>query len=476
MQASFNAGAWRPDLVQNSHDGLIVASGVFPGANGYRAVGGFQPATSALTGFSGGSAFVGADGTTALLAGTATALFRYSGTTWTSLIGSLTATRWRFAQFVSQVTGLDLAIGVYGGAPVKVDLATGSAASLGGSPPDAKFIAVAGDFVVLAGDEAANSTVTWSGQENPDSWTSGTNLSGFQPLPDGGAITGLVGIDNYFLTFKRSLIYRSTFIGLPDIFVHDKIIEGTGCIAPDSLAQYGTRVFFLSERGFMMMEGGDPRPIGYEAIDQTFLTRYSRSDLVNIYAVVDPRNHRYLVSMPGSPGQIYAYDWLLERWSLIEMSLTGIVSAFTSNISLDALDALYPSGLDSIPVSLDSPIFQGGEPRLYVVDGSGALGTLTGPNVPAVIEWPLRDIGMRARPFMALPATDCTADMSLLIDARARLGDSQRSVARSEIRPSGHMPLRANGRYWKPRIEIAAGANWSFFQGLQIEYGAGGFQ
>lgn len=474
MQASFNAGAWRPDLIQNSHDGLIVASGVFPGANGYRAVGGFQAATGALTGFSGGAAFVGADGTSALLAGTSTSLFRYSGSSWTSLIGSLTATRWRFVQFVSQVTGLDLAIAVYGGTPRKVNLLTGAAGTLGGSPPDAKFIAVAGDFVVLAGDEAANSTITWSGQENPESWTAGTNLSGFQPLPDGGAITGLIGIDNYFLTFKRGLIYRSTFIGLPDIFVHDKIVEGTGCIAPDSLAQYGTRVFFLSERGFMMMNGGDPSPIGYEAIDQTFFSRYPRSELSKIYAAVDPRNHRYLVTMPGSPGQIYAYDWLLEKWSLIELALTGIVSAFTSNIDLEALDALYPSGIDSIPVSLDSAMFQGGEPRLYLVDQTGALGTLSGPNVAAAFEWPFRDVGIRARPFMAMAVTDCTAGMSLILDARARLGGAQKSIARSEIRPSGKMPVRANGRYWKPRIEIAAGADWTYFQGVSFEYGSGG--
>jgi len=474
MQASFNAGAWRPDLVQNAHDGLVVSSGVYPGANGKRAVGGFQAATAALTGFSGGAAFVGADGTSALLAGTSTALFRYDGSSWSSLIGSLTAGRWRFAQFVSQVTGLDLAIAVYGGTPRKVNLLTGAQALLGGSPPDAQFIAVAGDFVVLAGDEAANSTITWSGQENPESWTSGTNLSGFQPLPDGGAITGLIGIDNYFLTFKRGLIYRSTFIGLPDIFVHDKIVEGTGCIAPDSLAQYGTRVFFLSERGFMMMNGGDPTPIGYEAIDQTFFERYPRSELNKMYAVVDPRNHRYLVTMPGAPGQIYAYDWLLEQWSLIEMPLTGILSAFTSNISLDALDALFPGGLDTIPVSLDSPMFQGGEPRLYVVDPSGALGTLTGPNVAAVIEWPFRDIGFRARPFMAMPVTDCTAGMSLILDARSRLGDAQGLVSRSEIRPSGHMPVRSNGRYWKPRIEIEAGADWTFLQSVNFEYGTGG--
>jgi hypothetical protein len=474
MQVSFNVGAWRPDLAQSNHDGLITASNCFAGANGDRPVGGFQAATAALSGFSGGGAFVGADGTSALLAGTATALFRYSGSAWTSLVGSLTAGRWRFAQFVSQVTGFDIAIGVYGGVPVKVNLISGAAATLGGSPPASKFVAVAGDFTVLAGNPAANSTVYWSGQENPESWTPGTNLSGFQPLPDGGAITGLIGIDNYFLTFKRSLIYRSTFIGLPDIFVHDKIIEGTGCIAPDSLAQYGTRVFFLSERGFMMMNGGDPTPIGYEAIDQTFFSRYPRNELDKIYAVVDPRNHRYLVTMPGSPGQIYAYDWLLERWTIIELGLIGILSAFTSNISLDALDALYPGGLDTIPVSLDSPIFQGGEPRLYVVDPSGALGTLTGPNLAATFEWPFREVGIRARPFMGMPVTDCTSGMTLSLDARARLGDAQRLVARSSIRPSGHMPVRANGRYWKPRIVLEAGATWTYFQGIKFEYGTGG--
>lgn len=463
------AGPWVPDLAESDHSGLIRASGVYPISNGYRPFQDIEPITTALADFSGGTAFVGSDGTSALLAGTATDLYRYSGTAWVSVLGTLTAGQWQFAQFG------DTAIGVHGGAPVKYDLVGGTAAALGGTPPVAKYIAQANNFIVLAGDPSDNATVTWSGFNAAETWTSGVNQSDTDTLPDGGKITGLIGHENYFLVFQRDAINRYDYIGVPGIFQRTKISTGVGCIAPGSLAQAGSVIFFLSERGFMMTDGSTVDPIGNEQIDQTFFNTYQRSELDNLTASVDPRRYLYTAAMPGEPGRLWLYKWDVKRWSDANMSLKAVFQGFTSNISLDALDAIYVGGVDTIPVSLDSPLFQGGEPRLYGVDGAGFVGPFTGENLAAIFEWPFVEIGgQRTRLFEARPKTDATSGMSISVDAKARLGDEATIRTNSELRASGSMPLRTNGRYIKAKISVAAGTLWSYFQRLDLGFGAGG--
>lgn len=468
MRKVLNAGPWLPDIAANDFDGLVLASGVYPIANGYRPLGSLDAVTTALTAFAGGAAFIGSDGTSALLAGDTAGLKRWTGSTWATEFAAANTGKWQFAQFG------DTAIGVYGGAPVAYDLVGGTGALLGGTPPSARFITTAGNFVVIAGNDAENATVYWSGFNNAAQWTAGTNQSDNQPLPDGGKITGLAGNENYFLTFQRDAINRFSYIGVPGIFQRDKISTGVGCIAAGSIAQAGTQTFFLSERGFMMTDGQSVNPIGSEAVDQTFLDAYQRSELGNLTATVDPRKYLYILSMPGTPGRVWMYQWQLQRWSDANLNIKAVFQAFTSNISLDALDALYPGGIDTIPVSLDSALFQGGEPRLYGVTDGGVISTFTGPNMAATIEWPFSDIGQRARVFTSRPITDATDGLTVTIDAKARLGDTEKNSSGGLIRASGHVPVRANGRYTSPKIDIAAGTEWTYLQGIELEFGAGG--
>jgi hypothetical protein len=221
----------------------------------------------------------------------------------------------------------------------------------------------------------------------------------------------------------------------------------------------------------MQTDGTTVTPIGNNAVDETFLGKYQRSELDKVEASVDPRRFLYKVVMNG---YLLIYNYAIQRWTDAAIDITSVFSGFSSNISLDALDALYPGGVDTIPVSLDSPIFQGGEPRIYGVTAAGVVSTFTGPNMAATFEWSSKDLGQRARVFMSRPITDAVDGLVLTINARARLGDGPGNVIRSELRMSGHMPMRCNGRYLKAKVDIAAGTIWTYMQSLELEYGAGG--
>lgn len=444
--------------------GLNAMSNAWALPEGYRPAKAFSAIAPILAGFLNGCAYVGSDGTTALLAGTATNLYRYSGTAWTSVLGSLTASSWRFDQFGDNV------IGAKGGTPVKFDLIGGTAATLGGSPPDADMVATVRQQVFLAGDPSALNTVYISGYNDSEGWTPGTNQSLAVPFPNGGDIMGLCGGDTGLILQKRS-IKRATYTGDVTVWQFDEISHDVGCMAKGSVVQAGYLVFFLSEQGFKVCDRNEVRGIGSEKLDRWFFSSYSRSDIANISAAIDPRTTTVLWAMPGTPGRIIAYNWTLDKWSVLSVSLRSVFSGFTANISIDALDGLYPGGIDTIPYSLDAAIFAGGNPLFIVCDATGVLGTLSGDNMAAQFTLaPVEvDPGYRVRIRGARLVGDVTSG-TVSIDARARAGDPSYIVVSGAIRDNGRVPLRANGRHIGQVIDIPAGDNWSYILGVDLEY------
>lgn len=458
-------GPWTPDIPPNLSEGLVRAINVYAAPNGYRPVRSFSSMTPALAGWIGGTAFVGSDGTASLLSGTPTDLYRYSGGAWSSVLGSLTASRWRFAQFG------DLAICVNGAAPVKYDLVGGTAGLLGGSPPASDMVTIVRDFVVVAGDPSDILMVKWSAFNDAEGWTAGVDQSGFQPMLSGGEVMGLTG-GEYGLIFQRGRVVRMTYTADDTVFQFDAISENVGCIAKGSLVQAGRLNFFLSERGFMICDGTDVRPIGNEKVDRTFFAAYARDQLANIYSAIDPRNFLAIWAMPGTPGQLWIYNWALDRWAQAEIGNSGVFSGFTANVSIDALDALYPGGIDTIPYLIDATIFAGGDPLLFVVSDAGIVGTLSGDPMEALFEMAFFEPqpGRRARGWLARPIGDAVTG-TMLIDARARLGDSPAEVTSAELVDCGDVPIRVNGRYWSPQWQPTG--QWSFAQGVELDHAPG---
>ena len=470
MKARTIFGPYEPDKPPHLQDGLSDMANAYAGATGYRPVGQFSAATVALpAAFNGATAFVASNGTGVLLAGTSSALLRYSGTAWTTLgSGFSTSDRWRFTQFG------DLAICVCGGATKKVDMVANTVANVPGAPT-ATSVATVRDFVVYGGAGGNAALVQWSAFGNQDGNTPGVNQAGFQPMLTGGYVMGIAG-GEYGVIVQRSRVVRMSYTGDPDNpFQFDEISANIGAISRGSIVQAGRMVFFLSDRGFMMCDGNEVKPIGFERVDSTFFASYARSTLGAMYAAIDPRRNIVAWYMPGTPGMMLVYDWALDRWAKISLTAQGLFSGFSANASLESLDALYPSGVDSIPFSLDDPRFSGGDPLLLVVSVAGTIGTLTGANMAAYFATPFQEYasGSRARVRTVRPLGDAVSGLSVTLDARARLGDAVGAKVRSTLQPSGQMPVRSTGRYIAARLDLAESAGWTFQQGIELEFEAG---
>lgn len=462
-------GAYEPDKAQHLTDGLADMANAYPAANGYKPVGQFEAVTDPLPAkFNGGSAFVDSAETGTLLAGTTTNLYRYAAG-WSSVATGLALNnRWQFTQFG------DVAIAVNGGPTYAVDLLAGTASAVSGAP-SATSVATVRDFVVYGGANGNASLVQWSGFNDYTKNTPGQDQAGFQPMLDGGDVQAIAG-GEYGLIIQRSAIRRMTYTGDQFVWQFDVIAPEVGAISKGSVAQSGRRVYFLSDRGFMFCDGTNVQPIGVERVDETFFKTYNRAQLDTMYAAVDPRRTTVAWLVPGAPGRLWVYNWTLDRWSIITLDAIAVFSGFTSSISLEQLNTLYPGGLETIPFSLDSTRFSGGDPLLLLVNAQSAVGALSGDNMAASFTTPYIEYsdGRQTRLRSVRPLTDAVDGLSITFNARQRLGDVTGLASRSMLMPSGDMPTRTVGRYIRSSLAMDAGTDWSFVQGFEPTYAIGG--
>lgn len=460
MLKSIAFPAWTPDTPLTTGD----FSNVRALANGYGPAKGFSPVTSALSGILSGAGFIGEDGTSVLLGGTSTNLYTYGGVTWNSVVGSLSATSWRFDQFGNNV------IAVNGGQPIRYDIATGTATSITDAPVS-DLVATVRNQVFLAGDPSTRNTLAISGYNDSEGWTAGDNQCLYNPFPSGGDITGLCGGETGIILQQRS-VKRATYTGDVTVWQFDEISKDVGCMAKGSVAQAGFLVFFLSEQGFQICDRNQLLPIGVDQIDEFFFRSYQRADIIaRISCSIDPRSTTVTWAMPGSPGRMWSYNWTRKKWSVEDTNLRTIFSGFSANVGLEQLDTLYPGGIDTVPYSLDATIFSGGQPLFFVVNNSDVIGTMTGDNLTASLKLPPSEIedGRRIRINGAYLISDA-AQGNVKIDVRQRAGDAPNIKTSSSMRASGRMPIRANGHCNGFEAIIPAGVDWSYIQGIKIDY------
>lgn len=462
---------WAPDLFEFGHDGLVTARNVIHGFNGYEPVRGLTAFSASLgRAWKGGGWFKGSSGDTAMLAGSNDGLYLLSASAATLKYAGSYSAQWYLAQFGDRI------LCVNGAAPLKYTLATSTGALLGGTPPTASYIAIVDPgFVFLAGNSSATNRVYWSGLEDPEGWTLGTNQCDIQDLPDGGPVTGVAG-GEYGIVFQDNAIHLFQYVGGAEIFVRRKISDSIGTVAHGSIAQVGNRYFFYDQRGFYQLVDGQLSPIGKGKVDRTFAETYSVGEIQsNIRACVDPDRSLVFWSMPG---KLWVYNWDTQEWSEITIvGLVGITVGATSSATLEDIAITYPA-IEDVPVSLDDASWQGGDPVLLAVKSDFILYSFSGDYLAATLRLTRQEIypGRATHVRSARIIGDITSGVSLSIDSRLRIGDTPRNVVSSELRASGETPIRISGRYLQPEVITEAAASWRFIQGLELEGAPGGRQ
>jgi hypothetical protein len=471
-------GDFLPDLPNHGVGGVSEALNLYPTSGGYRPVGQFVAHTDALPLIcKGASAFVAPSGRLVILAGTATKLYRLDGAEWVEIGTGYTTPadgRWRFAQFGP------LAIVTNSVDPmIKVNLETDAVANLAGSPPKMQALAVVNNFLVGTqvdtGAGPAVNMVGWSGENNAEWWTFAQRKSDYQEFADGGEITGIIG-GEVGLILQRNAVRRMAYVGGNVLFRFDKISANVGCATIHSVAQHGELAFWYSVNGFKMWDGVQIRSIGFEKVDGAFSSLYGLINYNEMSTAVDGQRNTVCWSTGRT---MWLYNWLLDKWSVIDHAAEIITPRELRAPSLEEQDPAVGVPDDNIDgadlISLDSGRFISGDPVFYVFT-DGVMGTFNGANKSARIVGRNLELleGRDARIRRIRPMTDATGGITVRLDTRQRLGDVARRIDFTTLQPSGEMPVRARGRFVRAFVSIAEGERWSYLQGIDATLSAGG--
>jgi hypothetical protein len=357
--------------------------------------------------------------------------------------------------------------------------------------PQARYIATIRDWVMVANTyDSINGNqpqrVQWCAIDDPTTWPQeGSNqeaqvMAGSQIIPGvQGWATGIVGnLGNAdgAVFFERA-IWRIIFQGSPTIFGF-YIAEGArGCPAPRSIVQMGALAYYLGEDGFYAFDGANSTPIGLDRVDKTFWANVNETYLNNVIGAADPVNRVIMWLYPsnssssGVPDSLLVYNWALNKWGFAQVNAEYIFRAITQGYTLDGLDS-YAGGiynLDTLPYSLDSRVWTGGQVLMGAFTPTHGLAYFTGAPANATADTveiePYGSTGKRAFLSTTRPMVD-GASPTVQIGMRNRLVDSPTFSVASAINANGECPVRADARYMRARIQLTG--TFTNLQGIEV--------
>lgn len=493
-------GQWLPDQPAHLNEGALTALNVIPRARSYGPVKALANYSGALIGETArGAIFMrGSDSNVQCFAGTPTTLERLNSSlmaawedvsqaAYTLPAGDL----WSFAVFGDRVVAANLAV-----APQSFVIGSSTDfADLSADAPRAKIAATVRDFLFLgntwdAVDGNKPNRVWWSAINAPQTWptigsaTAAQVQSDRQDFPDGGAVQavvpGLLGSDAAIIQ-ERS-VRRATYVGPPVVFTFDEVQGARGTSAPNSVIRVGGLCYYLGVDGFYAFDGVNTRPIGDERVNDYFFSTVAGTAVLPLMtATYDARRGAIIwayhtSSATGNPDRQIIYSPRADRWSEAAFPCQQLVNAGLSfGYTLEELDAF--GTLDDLPFSLDSVVWQGGDPAPAAFDTSGRLAFFTGTNLAATIDTGefARDDGRRIFVRGVRPLVD-GGTVTAAILHRATPGGALTTDAATSPAADGICKHRRSTRFARARVSIAAGGTWNHAHGVEPDVEAEGFR
>jgi hypothetical protein len=170
----------------------------------------------------------------------------------------------------------------------------------------------------------------------------------------------------------------------------------------------------------------------------------------------------------GNPDTILAYNWVLDKFSIITMqTLETIFYSMAYGTTL----ANMPGGnLSQINIPLASRQWTGGTLNLSGFDTAHKLGYFNGTPLTATIDTQEIEPFSGQRTFVqnTRPLVDGGAP-TVALAARNRLIDTSSFNTAQPITSFGTCPNTIDGRYVKSETVIPASSAWTHFQGVELE-------
>jgi hypothetical protein len=256
-------------------------------------------------------------------------------------------------------------------------------------------------------------------------------------------------------------------------------VQDRGTVYPRSVTTNGEITLFLDIDGLCAFNGTSVINIGENKINKWFYSRFNSSYSFNISCAIDPVNKLYALAFPtvqdGSPDatNILLYNYKSNKFTWLEESLGVVFGFLTTGFTLETLSTAYPN-IETVPYSLDSPFWQGGDFIFGAIDNNGLLGTFGGDPYTAIIETP------EARINSAGKAT-VTSIFPIVEQGtvRARVGVREKLTNTVNYTPyqgqnsiTNEIDIMKNARYMRAEFELSG--NWDLAKGYAFRAKGGG--
>lgn len=471
-------GEYLPDVAPLENPGLVNAKNILPGSAGYQPVPGpSQISTNAMDARAqGGGSFRAQDNTDTIYTfiGNRTKIYDFAVTTFTDVsiaAGYTTAAEdsWEFAQWDDQVVATNFTD------PMQViTLGAPPFANLGGSPPNARHLAVVDNFLVVGNtydvaDGYQPARVRWAGIGTITQWAvSATTQADFQNLRnDAGYIQKIIGGDVGYI-FQERAITKMSYIGSPLVFQFDEIETARGALAANSVIKVGNNVAYLAQDGFFVFDGQQSIPIGDGKVDETFFNTVDITLLDRMTVALYPNeniicwSYASLTAMGQVPDTILLYNYApnsKQKWSYANIDTYLLLNPISTAYTLDGLDAVS-TNLDTLPFSLDSKVWQGSINLLGIITPTFNLSLLNSTPLNATIETGEAWLQEPKRTFISLirPHIDASSNSGVTITAQI----AARNLEYEDIsygpacslNSAGFIPVRANARFMRAQFNL----------------------
>lgn len=483
MIREFSLGQWLPDVTDYNNPGLEVCTNVIPGPGGYRPAYG----TNTSEGDIGASAlsaatFQKSNGTRVTVCATAGDLHHVTGGVVTDSSLTLTLTEpVRFERFGSTIYASSKE-GVWYLDDIETDTAF---VAENWTIPHGLAMARVGDFLFMGNlidtdTSDAPYRVRWSPYNNPKgTWATSISLqSDAVDMPENlGVVMGITG-GSTGLIFQRNGLSRIQYTGGTSVFAKQVVDTQRGLAAPNSLAQVGENVFYLSDDGFFVTTGTAGQPISRGRVWDWFLANASQTYLSSVQAAVDWPNRCVVWTVPNDSGAftgLLYYNWETQWWSYVSLAVDCVFASGIAGVTLEQVAALYPN-LDAMAITLDSPTFAARGRSLAAFVG-GIQYQLNGATLPASFEsgeFQPRP-GKRVYVRSVTPLINDQADATLVtVTGRERMGASTTSAPDVAIGPLGFAPFAYDSRFVRVGLNIPAGTTWGDAYGFQVDFDVSG--
>jgi hypothetical protein len=462
------APEWIPDQTNDgtgtAHEDII--QNVIPDVDSYRPWQNLTQISGAMTARAQG-AFAAIDGSRNAYdyGGDANNLYRLISLSWIRASNATLSATWSYSTSLDQWWEFEqwnnTVLATNGHDPVQeITLGSSNFVDLAGAPPVAYHMAVVKDFVWLGNLSGFPQRVRWSAINNSQSWTvAATTQADFQDLVgDGGHVKRIIGGETATV-FQERAIWKAQYVGSPGIFDfgNGPIARDVGLLASQSAVRYGSSIFFLSEGGFYRLDPGGIEPIGRNKIDRTVFADMDSQYIYRVHAVINPLEKLYLCAYPGSgntggrPNRILVYNFEVGRWAVIVEDVEMLWRYISAGYTLEGLD---PFGtLDTLPASLDSALWAGGQISLAAFNSSHQTAVFNGTAKDATVTTrefaPLQ--GRRAKITRVRALVDAN-EASVTPITRNRLADARVIGSAASQNSSGDCPMRTNANYFSFRI------------------------